>query len=500
MSRVDLRNRAPTIDRLPDSRIRISRTYDVINFAIFTPVELAAEVWLPWGTPDTKYPVALLVKQDVKGQHPAGSGMRADPTISPEKHPPLLERIFEQIDPSLETAVGNADVNIGADGLITVKQDYLQFSTGTAIYGVPGVTPCPPPWDTQCVLKDDERTDDGTLRRIKRVFISQGLIKQKFEYRNNGELVIQTLTYVNQIPPTPSGFTLIDSNVENPGFLPVFTYTFAKGYGVIDIRIQAREGGLRLQTYISLGTAYNAGIMQPTGILMANDQEWVEGMYKYTTTCMQSAAGGNPLIGTAIAYWDKHPFRYPGRAKAFAKSFPAVYGSNSSGKGTFTATAYDVFMSPPVDVELDSLVSITYGTANYLTLGTSFWNPDNWAVMQAVYQRSQTITPVSQIKALNGYRAINSGTALPFTAGSTIISFGAGTVDVTANVTSCLGDPIYQLSSGSLVVTGGPAAPDGQTWILSAKLEPAFQDFYGTKYFRQTVVAATIPTQTALPV
>ena len=494
---LDDRNRAPSVEVLPDQRLRVERTYDVINVAAFLPNQFLSLVKIAWGTPDIKYTNCLLIKQDLLGQHPAGNGMRADPTISPEKHPPMLKRTWEQIDPSLETMVGNSDVTVEQSGIYSVTDEFIQFSTGTAIYGVPGVTVAPAPF-ANCILRTETRTDDGTLRQIKRVYISAGLVKQNDDVRNEGSLLLRTLVYYNQVPPTPSGFTLIKKDVDYPNGNPVYTYTFALGYGVIDIRTQAREGGLRLQSYVSFGTAFIPSLMQPAGVLMSNDSEAMDGFYRFTAVCMQNSAGGDPTIGTALAYGDKHPFRYPGRAKVFAKSFAAIYGSNTSGVGHFTATAWDVFLSPPVDVELDAIVSLTYGTATGLVLGTAFWNPDNWAVMRATYQRSQTITPVSQIKALNGYRAINAGTAYGFTAGSTIISFGAGTVDVSANVTSCLGDPIYQLSSGSLEVDGGPVAPDSLTWVLSAKMEPAFTALNGTQYFRTTQIAATVPAQTAL--
>lgn len=487
------------MSRLPDSRLRVERTADVQNWAIFTPAEVNAEVWLPWGTQDITYTNTRLVKQDVTGQHPAGGGMRADPTMPPTRHPPLLHRVYEEIDSSLETSVGNADVEISPDGIYTIKQDFIQFSTGTAVYGVPGTTLAPAPWTT-CVLKSEQRTDDGTLRNIKRLYISKGLIHQDDEIKNLGALLIRTLVYVNQVPPTPAGFTVIRQNVQYPGGNPVYTYTFARGAGLIDKRYQPRDGGLRLETWISLGTAFDSGTMQPAGVLVAKDEEYVDGTTRFVATCMQSSNGGDPTVGTLVIYGTKHPFRYPGRAKAYKKSIPAIFGSNTSGVAKFTTTAYDIFKSPPVDVELDAQVRLSYGTSTILTLGTSFWNPDNWATAEAMYQPTGSIAVKSIVEGLFGYRAINAGTALQFTAGSTIISFGAGTIDVSAYVTSCMGQPVYQLSSGYITVYGGPASPDGNTYVLSAKLEEAFVGFDGTRFYRKTEVSSTVPTQSALPV
>lgn len=499
VSKVDLRNRVPEVDRLPDSRLRVTRTADVLNFAAFTPEALLASVWLPWGTPDEKYTECRLIKQDVHGQHPAGEGMRGDPGQSPERHPPHLVRVYETIDAQAETAVGNADVKIGPDGLTIIDQDYIQFSTGTAFYGIPGTTLGPSPWTTT-VLRDEARTDDGTLRRIKRTFINKGLISQVDQIKNLGTLLVRTLVYVNQVPPTPSGYSVIEQRTENPGGLPVYHYTFVKGSGVYDQRVQHRDGGLRLETWISYGDSYDVATMQPPGVLMVKDVRKIDGTYEFAATCMQNAGGGDPTQGNALFYWSKHPFRYPGRAKAYAKAIPAIFGSNTAGVAHFTTTAYDIFKSPPVDVELDALVAVSYGTASVLSLGTAFWNPTSWATAEAVFQPTGTIAVRSIVESMFGYRAINAGTALVMTAGSTIVSFGPGTVDVSAYVTSCMGTPLYQLSSGKIVVYGGPEEPDNKNWILSARMDEAFVGMDGTRFFRYTQVGALVPAQDALPV
>lgn len=491
MARIDLRNRAPTVERLPDQRVRVTRTADVVNFSVFTQAEAIADAWLPWGTPDATYPVTLLIKQDITGQHPSGGGMRGDPDISPERHPPLLIRIFEQIDPALETQVGNADVKIADDGTTTVIDESIQFSTGTAIYGVPGFTLAPAPWPT-LVLKSEERTDDGTLRRIKRTYISKGFISQVDEFRNFNSLRIRTLVYVNQVPPTPAGFTLVDQDVRNPNGLPIYTYKFAMGVGLIDQRYQQREGGLRVATWLSLGTSFIPAIMQPPGVLLAQDQEWVDGMYKYMVSAMQNSVGGDLTVGTAFAYITKHPFRYPGRAKAYRKDFTANIAANS-----FIASAYDIFKSPPIEVDLSATVVVSYGTNPGLAVGTAtLWNPDTWAAYEAIWQ-SWNVCPHQRTESLFGYRAINDGVPLNFTAGSAFT--GGGSINVSGVNTSCMGDFVYGLSSGHITVFGGPPAPDGFYWTLAIKIDPAFTDFSGNQYFRKTQVIALVPTQTPLP-
>ncbi len=473
----------------------------------------------------------------------------------------------------------------------------------------------------------DETPEQRTLRKITRTYISAGLISQDDQTKNNGALLLRTVTYVNEVPPTPAGYTQIDLKVDYPGGLPVYTATFAKGtgligtttdfemspdqgttgivrttykylttpevnvnptsppaasvevsvdytdqdgyriwtvmyasgqgtiasdlsienfgkliiysktsinappsapsamiggtvelikqsqrngtriedgtiiydyewaegFGVIDKRIQQRDGGLRLETWVSLGIAYDASFMLPGGILLLKDEENMRGVIRFTVSCMQNSTGGDPTDGTALSFTDKHPFRYPGRAKAYMKSFIAIAPDATS----FTAHAYDVFLSPPVDLEVDATVAVQYSSSSTLSLGTAFWNPDNWATVEAAWE-TYDIRPISIIQTHTGYRAINSGTPLNFTAGTQISS--GGTVNLTGVNTSCMGQRVYGTSSGSITVYGGPPAPDNRTWYLAAKVEPAFTALDGTKYYRKTLVSALIPAQTALPV
>lgn len=492
MAKLDLRNRAPSVEYLPDGRQRLERHYDLLNFTIFTQEQIIADVWIPWGSPDETYPLLRLIKQDVTGQHPTGEGQRGDPDNSPERHPPHLTRVYEQIDEFLETPVGKADVTVSEDGITSVVQESIQFSAGTAVYGVPGTTLGLPPWDN-LVLRSETRTDDGDLMRIKRVFTDKGLISQSDEFRHFGKLLLRTLTYVNMIPPTPAGFTLIDQDVKNPNGLPIYTYKFAAGLGLVDERYVQRDGGLRVATWISLGTAYDALVMQPPGIVLAKDQKWVDGMYEYMVSTMQNPSGGDLTLGTAFSYITKSPFRYPGRAKAYRKDFTAYIDQY-----TFIASAYDIFKSPPIEVDLDATVVFSYSLAPSLDPADApYWNPDNWATYEAIWQ-GYNVSPHSQVEPLTGYRAINPGVQLDFTAGSAFT--GGGSINVSGVNTSCLGNFVYGLSHGHITVFGGPPDPENLYWTTHYKIEPAFTDIMGVQYFRKLQIISLVPPQSALPV
>ena len=243
----DERNRSPKVEILPDLRQRITRVYDLTNDMTKLPVASGNQTGLsayllPWGTADAEYPALLLVKQDFTGQFEE-SGSEID---QPNAKPPKLTRVFETISPTGETQVGEPDVTIDQDGLTEVTLHFLQFSIAVAgitpIYQRPGTSfiTSPAPDSKTCVLKDEVRTDDGTLQRIDRHYISAGEISTTTDIKYNGALTLQTLVYVDEVPPTPGGYTVVDKKEDHPGGLPVYTYTFALGTGQISLQTEYR--------------------------------------------------------------------------------------------------------------------------------------------------------------------------------------------------------------------------------------------------------------------
>ena len=92
----------------------------------------------------------------------------------------------------------------------------------------------------------------------------------------------------------------------------------------------------------------------------------------------------------------------------------------------------------------------------------------------------------AEATSLYGYLAV--GTGLAYTAPAYPSSV------------AILGINTLQLSSGAIQLSGGPTDPGGQTVTLVAKLDPVFTDVNGQQYYRKTIVTATIPVQSALPV
>jgi hypothetical protein len=315
-----------------------------------------------------------------------------------------------------------------------------------------------------------------------------GVINVSTDTRLGGKLIAYHKVGLGSVPSTPTAtiggtVTLISSDSRNSDGYVVYDYRWVEANGVIDKRIQQRNGGLRIETWTSIGTTYASGTMQPVGILLTKDEQQADGYKQFTVSCMQNYAGGADVTSTAlVTTTTKQPFRYPGRAKAYTASFPAL---------GFTAYAHDVFLSPPVEVLVDASVIISYQTSNSLgSLPANLWNPTSWATVRA-YWEGWSENAKSLIQSYQGYRTV--GSPVTFTATS---GYAGGYTD------NCMGDKVYGGSSGSITVSGGPEAPDGNTYTLSASLDsdPAFTDIDGVKYYRKTTVSATIPAQDSLPV
>lgn len=246
MANLDLQNRSPLVERLPDTRLRVTRLYDVLNYVPKTPVNLDAIVWLPWGTQDVEFTDCRLIKQDVTGQD--------GDSKNPCGEPPKLARVFEEIPANDQVMVGEPNISYDQYGRKNVEINFLQLSAGTSVYPyLVGTTAAPAP-NTDCILKTYESTNDGTLIRKKLTFIDAGELSDAEELKFAGNLLVRTLTYLNEIPPTPAGYTLITTSTEYVEGLPVYRYGFIKASG----------GGSGSTGVISDKTSYNISPDQGT--------------------------------------------------------------------------------------------------------------------------------------------------------------------------------------------------------------------------------------------
>lgn len=457
--------RKPFAEVLPDGRKRLTRYFKVNQTSSNVPVELDYPVKTadPWTDAPTGWTGLLLTYKrmpDEQRGFPQGA----------EDSKPVCELVFEQISSTGETQTGGTPQTQLSDGRSQVEFTYVMFSSSTYTPQDPGTTTAPSPF-TSYYLWEETNEDDGTLRNIKRVYQTAGTTATDDESLQGGALLLKKITSFKTVPSTPSGYTSVGTPVQNPNGYPVYTYTFAKGNGLAAQNIRSRNDGLREVTNWSLGTR-----IAPNGIVVRDDYKQEDGYTVYVVTTIQAADGNaDPTTATYTAQRYVN-FTYPGRAKPYAGSY-----------GYFTLL--DVFKSPPITTLIKATVSIAYQTSSSLPVISDFWNPTEWATINAQWV-SFGNNPHNLIESLPGYRSTT-------TTAVTATCSGVAPIDVTI-----FGNPVYGGTTASVQTTGGPDNPDGNTYTLSAELDsaPAFTSTTGTNYYRYTKIYATIPAQPSLPV
>lgn len=454
--------RAPDAVALPDGRKRLTRFFKIAHTGVLPP-----ELNFGWGTEDT-------------GEAPDGweglrlVGRRLDddfPLPGRSDTKPVAILTYEQIHETDETRVGLDLIVHGEDGGFDVVREWVQFSTGTYVPQTVSSSTLTVLAQTVYLMKV-EAPDDGTVRRIKRTYTTPGIIATNEQIKTGGKLVVKTITSVKTVPSTPSGFTLIGKPTQNPDGLPVYTYTYALGDGLVTEEIHSRNDGLREVTHVALGTR-----SAPTGVVVRDDYTEDDGYIVYTVSCMQSAAGTAPTNAT-ITTPVELTWTWPGRAKAYSRT--AQNGQK----------VIDVFRSGSVTIDnLAGTMEVTYQTSNTLgSLANSRWQPKEWATWEAEWITSNN-SPRFSVMSLPGYRSVDE----------TPLEVDVDAWEDTPDGGTMFGEPIYGGTTAVVVVYGGPEEPDGNTYTFQADVKLAFTDVDGTKYYRKTVVYATIPAQPALP-
>lgn len=312
MATLDEINRTCTVSVQPDMRKKVTRRYDIVDgqATMKDGTKFDANVKLPWGTEDDEYTGCRLTHQDVTGQ-------TENPNKSPNSPPAFLIRVFEELTETGENLVGQPDVTVDQYDNTIITVTYLQFSVGVPIYLTPGV-------DTfgGAVLKEQIDTDDGTLRTVTRTYTTGGTLSDIQELRFGGKVIVRTITSLNQVPATPSGYTLVGPGIEYVRGLPVYRYQFVKANGgggsgtggVISQGFTNSQGGeiafdpanpddatgevICTTRYVSQPTVVVNPIVQPTGfVLFALDVSYDSG---YTLWESKSGFGGGESVEVSV--------------------------------------------------------------------------------------------------------------------------------------------------------------------------------------------------------
>lgn len=415
-------------------------------------------------------------------------------------------------------------------------------------------------------ISSGSRLEDGFTIYDKTWAEGVGEIDSSVSYRNQGKLVIYRKTALGTAPTEPSAtisgtVVLVQDDTRESDGVTIYDRTWAEGRGVVSKRLQPLQDGLRLETWVSLGGAYDAGFMLPPGILLDRDFEDVEGITRWTVTCVQNLAGASPLVGSTVA-----GFEMVSAGNTDYGSVPTVTISGGGGTGA-AATAV---LSGGSTGQVTSLTLTNpgsgYTSPPLVTIGTPNGDePVFVALLTGVAQRREVIvdftypgrakavdlahpdvasshnldiqlTPPVDAKVIGveeiSYRTSDSLSDLThplwnptewatvfaqFLKGSdsTPVSRveglrgyrtegGVSSVNATysgVGYTSVMGSPAAYVvgAKAYLKVFGGPDAPDDQTFTLEASCQPAFVAYDGTQYFKRRVVYATLPPQPPMP-
>lgn len=355
----------------------------------------------------------------------------------------------------------------------------------------------------------------------------------------------------------------ISASEDDQDGVTLYTKEWALGSGVIDIRTDARGDGLRTETWVSLGDAYDASFMLPPGICLQRDSSEEEGTKRWIVTCIQNSTGTSPLVGTTVASVEIVNIGNYAYGSAPTVSFSGGGGSGAAATATIDGSGFVTgitvtnigsgYTSAPIvtlsggtsdvptcvailsngAITQEKLMRFTYpGRAKAIAL----LHPDFTAGASSAYNLDVQLSPPIESTLLGSeevsYRADNSLSDLTYPLWApnewatifaqyvdggnyvskceglrgyrAVVNSGGSTWvsrDTSAGYTSVLGNPVTNVSGKSafLRVFGGPDAPDGQTFTLDAECDLAFIGYDGTRYYRRTVRYATIPAQNAMP-
>ena len=293
---------------------------------------------------------------------------------------PIIRLTYEQISATGETQVGGTETTVLDDGRVSRTLSYIQFSN---------VSYTPTPAGTAGsggFLIGETANDNGSVRTIRRTYVESGLLAQVDETKNNGKLLIRTLTYAITTPPTPSGYTLISENKRGPDGYEILTYTFAKGDGEISrdesYQQSVDQGGTGLTfiviRHLTASSVSSNPISTPSGFILAgvdrNDQDgyrvWTANYARGTGTIVTDVTGrSDGSIAYTVTTLSASPATptYSGGGTAYLTDL-----TNSLGNGFYTNRA--AYIKPPATDTFKRQVSFqnpgaaSFGSGTQLTL------------------------------------------------------------------------------------------------------------------------------------
>lgn len=335
-------------------RLRVTERLDAQYQLYKDAATFASEVLLPWGTQCAAYPETRLIGQP-------SSGQIENAYKNPNDPPPVLLRIYETIPEADRVLVGEPGISYNQYGFLEVVLTYIQFNGGASYSDVVGSSTAPAPY-AAAVLKTVDGSNDGTIRTYKLTYTTGGLMSDMQNLRFGGKVIVRTLKSLNQIPATPSGFTLVGPGVEYVSGLPLYIYEYAaaagsggtpgtsgqisRGFtnnqgGNIPFDISNPDGAtgevICVTAAVSPQSETSNPVTQPTGfVLWAVDVQDESGYRLWTTK--SSFGGGNPITVDVDGQSDGALIYTVSQNDADGSTIPAYPGSGTAYNTKLTHT------------------------------------------------------------------------------------------------------------------------------------------------------------------
>ncbi len=134
---------------------------------------------------------------------------------------------------------------------------------------------------------------DGAARLVL-TYLEPGELNTTVEYKNNGALQIQGNTWFHSAPPTPSGFTLVSTQNSDVSGYPTFTYSFARGSGLISREVEQKYNGALVLTTDTILTAMDGPESAPDALVVEFSREFRESD-GYRIWTLRGAAGSGVI-------------------------------------------------------------------------------------------------------------------------------------------------------------------------------------------------------------
>ena len=278
---------------------------------------------------------------------------------------------------------------------------------------------------------------------------------------------------------------LASSKLDDNDAFAELTEEYIEG-GLIDTLTENLDAGVRKVTQTFL---FQEGTT--VGPVISRNTQNVGGLPTITVTTLQDSSGNainNTGENVVREYESLVNFTYPGVVSVIQEELEA-----SSYRTGDDIVSYEFYLTPPAESLIEAVTYVIFQDSGELSpsdftydSAIGLWNPTGWAQS---YASGIDINknPFSTTKALRGYRANTD--------------VDVKVIEPSANWNGNFlvnGRPIQNGHVAKIGIRGGPSNPEGNRYVLSATITPAYEDASGNLGYKKKITVATIPNRSTI--